>query len=332
MADGKWITGLAPDMSVAEAAKVVLAARFEVVRQELPLVLDKPYENPEHVHQLRVGTRRAAAALRVFKDCFPRKPLRAVKSHLRNIRQAAGDARDWDVFRLGLPTAKPLTTSAGKPALDFLLGYAIGERSAAQIRLVDAVVDDGPRFSELSTAFPQLAEQTREPDQFPNFGTLAAVQFGQLLGAFDDAVKANPTEPHDLHQLRILGKRTRYALEIFVSCFPPAFKDAVYPAVEHAQELLGEIQDAAVGRDRLMAMRERVKKAMPEEWPRLRKGFEGLISSMRTKIPGGRKAFQAWHKDWDKLINAVKLEIATATTTASAAPRRESTPHPVPRD
>jgi len=316
MADGKWITGLTPETSVADAAKAVLSARFEVVRQELPNVIERPYHDPEHVHQLRVGTRRAAAALRIFKDCFPRKQLKVVKQHLRAIRQAAGDARDWDVFRLALPKAKALSTPAGKPALDFLLGYAIGERTNAQTRLANAAIVAGPKFSEASLELPNLARDPEDQEQLPNFGSLAAIQFGELLAAFDEEVKANPTEPEELHQLRILGKRARYSLEIFAGCFPLAFKDAVYPAVEKAQELLGEIQDASVSRNRLTVLRDKVKLAVPEEWPQFQKGFEGMIASMRAKLPAGRKAFQAWRKEWAKLISSVRLEIVAATVTA----------------
>ncbi|MCE9564947.1 MAG: CHAD domain-containing protein [Planctomycetes bacterium] len=316
MADGKWISGLTPEMSVADAAKAVLSARFEVVRQELPNVIERPYHDPEHVHQLRVGTRRASAALRIFKDCLPRKQLKLVKQHLRTIRQAAGDARDWDVFRMSLPAAKALSTPAGKPALDFLLGYAMGERTTAQARLADAAIIAGPKFSEASIELPTLARDPEDKEQLPNFGSLAAIQFGELLAAFDEEVKANPTEPEELHQLRILGKRARYSLEIFVSSFPPAFKDAVYPSVEKAQELLGEIQDAAVSRDRLTVLRDKVKLAVPDEWPRFQKGFDGLIASMRAKLPAGRKAFTAWRKEWTKLIAGVRLEIVAATVTA----------------
>ena len=108
MADGKWIEGLTPEMGVAEAATAVLAARFEVVRHFLPLAAEKPYDDPEYVHQLRVGTRRAAAALRVFADCLPRKHLRTLRRRLREIRRAAGDARDWDVFLLGFASRRSL--------------------------------------------------------------------------------------------------------------------------------------------------------------------------------------------------------------------------------
>src|SRR5581483_8236462 len=159
MADGKWIPGLTPGMAVPEAATAVLAARFAVVREFLPLAVEKPYDDPEHVHQLRVGTRRAGAALRVFKDCLPRKHRSATRDALRTIRRAAGDARDWDVFLLGLPAVKALASAVGKPALDYLAGYAMGERSAAQVRLAQAAETAGPAFAEESGALPGLAHE-----------------------------------------------------------------------------------------------------------------------------------------------------------------------------
>ncbi|HVL11230.1 MAG TPA: CHAD domain-containing protein [Gemmata sp.] len=316
MADGKWVPGLTAETPVAEAAAAVLAARLEVVRHYLPLAAEKPYEDAEYVHQLRVGTRRAGAALRVFRDCLPRKQHKATKLYLRALRRAAGDARDWDVFLLGLPGAKPLAAATGKPALDFLIGYGMGERSAAQARLASAAELSGPGFAEESAALSAAAHAPGGDDPPGNFGDLAAVQFGRLIRDFDDAVKANPTEPAALHQLRILGKRARYALEIFADAFPPAFKDSLYPAIERVQEILGEIQDAAVGLERLAALRDRVKQTVPRELPRLRKGIEGLARVLRAKVPAGQKAFQAWRKEWTALVEGLQLEIAAATVVA----------------
>lgn len=316
MADGKWIAGLNPGMAVADAAMAVLSARFAVVREFLPLAVEKPYDDPEYVHQLRVGTRRSGAALRVFRCCLPRKARVAVRDLLRTLRRAAGDARDWDVFLIELPTAKALATAARKPALDFLAGYAMGERSAAQTRLMQAAEVAGPAFMEQSEALPALAFPPRGDDAPATFGDLAATHFGELLGAFTAAAEANPTEPVALHQFRILAKRVRYALEIFADCFPPEFRDSVYPAVEEVQELLGGVQDAAVGRDRLAALRERVKLSLPGEWPRLQRGFEALLQTLRARIPAGRKAFQKWRQKWAELVAGLKLEIVAATITA----------------
>jgi CHAD domain-containing protein len=319
MADGKWIPGLTPTMSVPDAARVILAARLGVVRDHLPLAAERPFEDPEHVHQLRVGTRRAGAALRVFTDWLPNKHRKATRDSLRTIRRAAGDARDWDVFLIGLPSARPLQTAGGKPALDFLFGYALGERCAAQARLVQAAADAGPGFVEESTALP---DRSRPADGGPpgTLGDLAADHLGGLLAAFTDAVRADPTAPAELHQLRILGKRVRYAMELFADCFSPPLKDALYPAVESLQEMLGELQDAAVGAERLETLRVRVEQVSPDEWPRLRRGITGLIRSVRAKLPGGRAKFRAWRTGWVKLTAQYPLESLRLAPTAAVTP------------
>ena len=319
MADGKWIEGLKPNTPIADAATTVLTARFAVIRHFLPLAVERAQEDAEYVHQLRVGTRRAAAALRVFEDALPRRLLKATKGTLRQIRRAAGDARDWDVFLASLADAKPLAAVAGKPAFDFLLGYAIGERTAAQARLVTAAADVGALFAEQSTELPGRARAPEGGDDDPapaDFGALAAQQLGVLFRDFTTGVEANPAEPESLHALRIVGKRLRYAIEIFADCFPPGMKETLYPAVEHAQELLGEVQDASVGAERLSGIRSTVQTILPKHLPRIRKGIDGLATALRAQIPAGKKAFTAWRKEWLELMAGLKLEVAAATATA----------------
>src|SRR5215831_7032142 len=98
MAEGKWISDLAAETPLVDAARRVLSIRLEVVRDWLGLALREPDKDPEHVHQLRVGTRRAGAALEIFAPCLPEKVYDAARRHLRRLRRAAGAARDWDVF------------------------------------------------------------------------------------------------------------------------------------------------------------------------------------------------------------------------------------------
>jgi CHAD domain-containing protein len=282
----------------------------------LPLAVENAAEDAEYVHQLRVGTRRLGAALRVFADCLPRKAHKEARWSLRRIRRAAGDARDWDVFLLSLPEFKPLATVTSKPALDFLVGYAMGERTAAQVRLVDAAAAASAAITRASEDLPSMVHEPKGENRSTALGDLAANQLGKLLASLTTASEANPTNPTDLHQLRILAKRVRYALEIFADCFPPVFKDKVYPVVERVQELLGDVQDATVGLARLGDLRNRIKQAMPGEWNRLRKGFEGMMQSMRSKVPAGRKTFQKWRSEWAELVVGLKIEIAVANVTA----------------
>jgi CHAD domain-containing protein len=302
-------------MPVADAARVVLAARFAVVRHYLPLAAEKPAESAEHVHQLRVGTRRASAALRVFEESLPRKLLKGTKRALRQIRRAAGGARDWDVFLLSLPESKPLATASGKPALDFLTGYAFGGRAAAQAELVQAAADVGPVFAEQSEELVARAHQPRPEEGTPpaDLGELAARQLGELLRTFTADAAANPKEPAQLHALRIAGKRLRYAIEIFAPCFPPAMKEVVYPAVEGLQELLGDVQDATVGAARLAGIEENVRAVMPRQFTRVKKGIDALAKSLRARVPAGKKAFAAWRADWLKLMKGLAFEVVAAT-------------------
>lgn len=307
MPEGKWIEGLTPEMPVADAARVVLAARFEVVREYLPLAAERPSDDSEHVHQLRVGTRRAGAALRVFAQYVPKKYRQAAKGYLRAIRRAAGDARDWDVLLETLPAARSLRTIAGKPALDFLLGYALGERTAAQTRLVRAAAEIGAGFAAAVAALPQ---RIREPDATAprTFATLAAAHLGPLLKDFTAAVRADPSESPELHQLRILGKRTRYAMEVFAGCFAAPFRETLYPAVEQLQELLGGLQDAVVGVQWLEGLKERAEKLVPGEWPRWRRGVAGMVRAWRVRLPAVREDFQKWRGEWAELVRAHPLE------------------------
>src|SRR5947208_15609857 len=98
MADEKWIDDLRGDMPVSAAAKVTLEARFGAVRDRLPPAVFHADDDIEHVHHLRVSTRRASAALRIFADTLPGNLAKKTRKTLKRLRRSAGDARDWDVF------------------------------------------------------------------------------------------------------------------------------------------------------------------------------------------------------------------------------------------
>src|SRR5439155_18062956 len=124
MVGGKWISELTAHTPVADAARRALTVRLEVVRDYLPLALHEADKDPEHVHQLRVGTRRARAALDIFALCLPPKAHKHARKLLRGLRRAAGEARDWDVFTAGLLGWESRRGSRDKPGLDYLVGSA----------------------------------------------------------------------------------------------------------------------------------------------------------------------------------------------------------------
>ena len=96
----KWILAASADDPVRDVAARTLAVRLAAVQHFLPLAAEHSEENIEYVHQLRVATRRCVAALRLYRKILPKLPRKTLCRELKNIRQAAGRARDYDVLIL----------------------------------------------------------------------------------------------------------------------------------------------------------------------------------------------------------------------------------------
>ncbi|HET6574521.1 MAG TPA: CHAD domain-containing protein [Fimbriiglobus sp.] len=293
MADGKWITGLTPEIPADEAARVVLSVRLSAVRHYLPLAAERASEDIEHVHQLRVATRRATAAVRTFRDLLPKKLEREAKRALRAIRCTAGGARDWDVFLLRLAEQPP-----GTDAADFLAGYALRKRLAAQETLAVVAADRAPAIHELCAALPAAVRTPAGAEPRRIVGEYAAAILGELYAQFATEVEANPTTPDELHQLRITGKRLRYAVEVFAACYGPPLRETLYPAVEEAQELLGRVQDAAVAAARLEQVESELCYLPAAVADRLRPGVAALAADVRGSAEADEQAFREWVGRW----------------------------------
>jgi CHAD domain-containing protein len=81
--------------SFGGAAKRVVKVRANEVFTRADGVLD--LGEVEHVHDMRVATRRLRAALEVFEACFPRKRHRKALKKVKALADALGERRDADV-------------------------------------------------------------------------------------------------------------------------------------------------------------------------------------------------------------------------------------------
>jgi CHAD domain-containing protein len=312
MADGKWIPGLTVDTLVVDAAHRVLSLRFEVVRRHLPLAATKPEADIEYVHQLRVGTRRARAALDIFADCVPGKVWKRARKQLRQIRLAAGDARDWDVFQETLHDWSMRRPAGEQPALDFLHGLAFERRLQAQQELVDA--------DEKGLDRTELVASLREPGKRRGprrLGEMALPVLEAAMTDLDSAITDDSAGFEYLHRVRILGKRTRYAMEVFADCFAPRFRQAVYPLVEEMQEILGTANDSHVAVQRLEEIRDRWKRADRTGWTHCRTGFERFLDMHKRRLPEARKKFVAWRTRWTKQMQPLSDLLLAPTCPAA---------------
>src|SRR5204862_8205255 len=101
-----------------------------------------------------------------------------------------------------------------------------------------------------------------------------------------------------LHQVRILGKRLRYAMEIFESCFAPEFRQRYYPAVVDMQDILGLANDSNVACQRLNALRLRLMRTQAKQWLQYQQGIEVLLRFHERRLPEQRRKFEKWWQQW----------------------------------
>jgi len=252
-------------------------------------------DDPEDVHQARVGTRTLRSDLRTFAPLINEEWLASAREELRWLGGELGAVRDGDVLLERLRRQAAQLPEPDTAALAPLFRRLAKERDEARAALLDAM--GSPRYVAL---LDRLIAAAGEPPCRRAAQAPAADVVPGLAGApwrsLAKAVKALPAEPPDadLHQIRILAKRARYAAEAAA----PLAGDrasAFAGALARLQTVLGDHQDAVVA----------------EAW--LRNAIAGaedaslaageLIAMQRAEAAASRKQ---WRKAWKK-ASAPKL-------------------------
>lgn len=237
---GKWIDGLDASTPVEVAARRSLEIRLAAVAHALPMAAHLAEHDIEHVHRLRVATRRAAAAVKLYRHWLPRKAARWVKRKLRNIRRAAGEARDLDVL------TDRLRRELGAEA-DAVLVFLADKRKAVQPKIVELADNLRHRDRFVHKTARLIADIRRPHDLDPacasEFGHWAPERLEAMRRSFEKAVPNDLDDIRALHQFRIRGKRLRYAIELLAAAFDSKLRQVVYPEIEELQERLGKITD-----------------------------------------------------------------------------------------
>ena len=246
----KWPKHGNPDTPISIVASRALGDRLKAVRRLAPLAAKQAAKDVEHVHRFRVAIRRASAALNLYSPLLSTQKSRKVKRQLRNLRRAAGPARDLDVLSERLERAESnfaANLSGGKAQKGFAeLRDMIGvKRRKAQKRLKRAC--RGAEKTCFSKDGKKLVESVRWKlkGKEPRFRTYAQGMFRQVLDGFFAAGRADLNDIEALHQLRIEGKSVRYAMELLSPAFEGSFRKDLYPVFASVQERLGAINDHA---------------------------------------------------------------------------------------
>ena len=207
----------------------------------------------EGVHQMRVAMRRLRSVLSLHKDLLPDAALQAVRAELAWLNEPLGRRRDLDVFVE--ETLSPLRQALPDvQALGDLQTVLDERRLAAHRALLSAF--SSARFTRLRLALDLLcdAPETAPPDQqdAPRALQHAALLLQRRRRKLKKLGRHLPDLPEPaLHELRILAKKLRYAVEFYRPFFAhkPMRRQAQAQirALARLQDALGALNDAAVG-------------------------------------------------------------------------------------
>jgi CHAD domain-containing protein len=247
----KWIDVESVEEPAQAVARRAIRARLKTVWDWLPQAAERSTEDVEYVHQLRVSTRRAKAALQLFETLLSPKRSRWFRKQLKRLRETAGEARDLDVLAQHVAE---VCHSDHSPGCASLLERISGARRRAQ-----------PAISKIYEKLEQRGYRRRvkrlvgkirwrcEEGEAPTYRAAAQAGLRPLAAAFFAAAEADFESILAMHEFRIAGKHLRYAMEVFAAAFSPTFRKELYPVVEQLQEKLGAVNDHANIRDRCLA-------------------------------------------------------------------------------
>ena len=236
---------LPPDPRAGEVLRSAIAAAAVRIVEHDPVVrLDAGVEG---VHQMRVGARRLRSDLRTFRPLLDGEWAGPLRDELAWLAGLLGPVRDADVLGERLAADGERLPEADRDGLAQLLGVLRRERDESLERAVREL--GGERYGRLldclveAAGAPALSELAAEPavEVVP---ALAGKAWKRLAKAVKGLGKRPASE--QLHEVRILAKRARYAADVAV---PVAGKPArqLSKDLGKLQDALGAHQDAAVG-------------------------------------------------------------------------------------
>lgn len=257
---------LSANMSAAAAFELhARACLWQMRANEQPVVDGK---DPEGVHQFRVGVRRLRALVNAFAPLIAPEPYEILRRELKWLQNRLGPARDWDVF-LNQTLARLRNRLPGEDGLERLEAAARGLRDEAYKTAHDTVLSD--RYTDLLLRLQlwmddggwRAAPGPGETD----LGAQPVAEYAK--GVLDKRAKKmkklgrrrDELSETELHELRIRGKKLRYAAEFFAGAFPKKHAKAYLSALEDIQDRLGALNDAATGQRLLDQLEPRVAAA-----------------------------------------------------------------------
>ncbi len=285
---------LSPEMNIAEAWALIVSTCLLHLRANEGAVWHGT--DPEGVHQMRVAVRRLRSALSVFGKVLSPAVVDYLREELRWLQQQLGPARDWDVFIT--ETVADLASRHGEAAQWSSLLVPSQRMRKEAYAAAHAVLADQRYTSLLLRLHLWLEDESwirrrkKDAPLLADFAATALSKRARRLNQLGDSVDSK--DEAALHQIRIAAKKLRYAMEFFQGLYPKKSVSAYLGHMVRLQDLLGALNDAAVGRGLLDDLRHWQEKLIDFEAARAM----GFLSGWQAATADDRVSHfaEAWRE------------------------------------
>jgi CHAD domain-containing protein len=303
MAKPKAVRGLDCSASAEKMIRLVLRSQLNAMCEHRDKALD--WKDPEGVHVMRVFSRRVRSALIDFKPYLRKASLPHLK--LRAIADSLGDVRDEDVALMELEELKTKVKGRAAEGIEMLAQERLTHRKQARAALKSdikkSVIDDFRKefLRKLRTVrivFSKKSRGKKGDETAPSFRSVGIEIIKARVKDFSAASSHLylPFEIRELHELRILAKRLRYAIELFAVCWGEELK-AIAKEIALLQTSLGELHDCDVWIDSLGSRLKRTSRKNDRANSTLREGAAWLLQHFaRKRMEHYRDALARWEQ------------------------------------
>jgi CHAD domain-containing protein len=251
---------LAKDITTEEAFVAIVRNCLDQLRANEAAVLK--IEDDEAIHQFRVALRRLRAIASAFRDLIDDEVHAMLSIDLRWLQRQFGPARDLDVL-IG-ETLLPIQNRViGQAGFDRLIETASSARAEAR-RMAHLAIENPRYVTMLIQLYRHLhvggwrraSGRARLGAPLADFAGVLLQSRHKRLMRLGERYEKLP-EP-ELHRLRILAKKMRYAAEAFHSLYRAKSAKRYIAALAAIQDRLGSLNDAFVSRQLLNGLAQRL--------------------------------------------------------------------------
>ncbi|MBX9903433.1 MAG: CHAD domain-containing protein [Burkholderiales bacterium] len=234
---------LVRDMTAGQGFLAIAAATLAQVHANERGVLGS--DNPEYLHQMRVGIRRLRSAFSLFREMLGDAAAPQAAA-LRAMAGALGPARDWDVFVTEtLPMVRPAL--AAHVAADRFEALCRRRWQAARAKSKKSIKSNTYNESmiALSGWLAALGGDGNAAWQQPVRDCAVQILAARHARVLKRGRRLEQRPAAELHRLRIAVKQLRYATEFFATLFAERGMATLRDRLVLLQDILGRINDAA---------------------------------------------------------------------------------------